>query len=245
MKDRERNDSLSPSSATDSVPAADPVSVVAIDGAAATGKTTTAAAVAEALGFAYVDSGAIYRAVALGLARAGIESADDPNLGDELGRLELTVVPQGTTFSISLGGERLGDEIRTPEVTTLSSQFAVHAEVRNRVREFLRAATQVGKLVVEGRDIGTDVFPDARLKVFLTADLEIRAKRRHADLIRMGRNVALDDVRRDLASRDERDSERRLAPLRQAADAIVVDTSTGGISDQVAAIVKAWRRLEP
>lgn len=214
--------------------------VIALDGASATGKTTLAAGVARALGFAYVDSGAIYRAVALVLQRAGVAESDDARIPAVLRALDLEVVPDGTRFDVRLHGDSVGDEIRTPEVTRLSSRFAVRGDVRERVRELLRDAALRGPLVVEGRDIGTDVFPDAELKLFLTADLDVRARRRHADLARIGRGLPVDQVQRELAERDARDSSRTLAPLRPAADAVRFDTSAGTLEEQIREIVEIW-----
>ena len=214
--------------------------VIAIDGASATGKTSVAAGVARELGFAYVDSGSIYRAVALALGREGVVDTDDPRIPVLLGELRLEVVPEGTRFDVRLDQVVLGDEIRTPEVTQASSRFAVRGDVRARVRELLREAAERGPLVVEGRDIGTVVFPDAPLKLFMTADLAVRARRRHLDLGRMGRKSTEAEVAAEMAERDARDSSRSLSPLRQAEDAVSIDSSDGTLEEQVARIVTLW-----
>jgi len=216
--------------------------IIAIDGGAGTGKTTSAALVAERLGFCYVDSGAVYRAVALALHGAGIRRADDPALAEALGRLALRIEPTPTAFRVFLGPRELGLELRSPEISHLSSALAVRSEVRERVTELLRAAASLGHLVVEGRDIGTVVFPDATLKVFLQAELMVRARRRRLDLARQGREQSEEQVARDLAERDQRDSSRSEAPLRRAPDALLVDTSATDIEGQVQQILDAYRR---
>ena len=215
--------------------------VIAIDGASATGKTSMAAGVARKLGFAYVDSGSIYRAVALALTRVGVTESDDPRIPALLRTLRLEVVPHGTQLEVRLDSVALGDEIRTPEVTRASSRFAVHGDVRARVRQILRDAAERGPLVVEGRDIGTVVFPDAELKLFLTADVAVRALRRHLDLFRMGRETSEAEVRREMEERDARDSTRSLSPLREADGAVLLDTSEGTQEEQIAEVVALWR----
>jgi cytidylate kinase len=221
--------------------------VIAIDGGAATGKTTTASRVAIRLGFCYVDSGAIYRAVAFGLGALGLsgdEDVENARLLEALASLQLEVDPTPRRFIVRLNGREVGDEIRTPEISALASRIARLPAVRVRVRELVREAARKGPLVVEGRDIGTVVFPDARLKVFLTADLSVRALRRQHDLRKQGREVPLADVERDLSERDQRDSTRAESPLRRADDAIVVPTWPGTVDEQVEAIVSAYREIE-
>ena len=218
--------------------------VVAIDGGAATGKTSTSALVAKRLGFGYVDSGAVYRTVALALHREGIEQGDDPRIETLLPDLRVEIDPAPGSFVVRLDGDLIGDEIRTPEISHLSSRLAVRVDIRDYVRAVLREACGRRSLVVEGRDIGTVVFPDAVLKVFLTASLEVRARRRWEDLQVLGSAATLATVRAELAERDERDSTRVEAPLTRAADAITVDTSLGTLEDQVDKIVAAFARVE-
>jgi cytidylate kinase len=216
--------------------------VIAIDGAAGTGKTTSAALVAERLGFCYVDSGAVYRAIALALRASGVESPDSPLLGQALAGLPLRIEPTPERFLVRLGDLELGEELRTPEVTRFSSRIAVRPDVRSRVRELLRQAGRIGPLVVEGRDIGTVVFPEAVLKVFLTADLPVRARRRRLDLLRQGIQQGEEEVARELAERDRRDSTRAEAPLRRPDGALEIDTGATDIAGQVRMILEGYVR---
>jgi cytidylate kinase len=213
--------------------------VIAIDGPAATGKTTTAAGVARELGFVYVDSGAIYRTAALAVARAP-ENRDLRSVLRSAG-ISAEAGPHG--FRVLVHGKTVSDEIRTPEITRMSSVLATRKEVRERVVEILRelAQTSGSPLVVEGRDIGTVVFPDALLKVFMVADLEERAKRRLRDLEAKGVESSVQDVETELAERDGRDSGRAVAPLARHPEAILVDTTQLTIPEQIQVIVGAYR----
>jgi len=214
--------------------------VIAIDGGAGTGKTTSAALVAERLGFCYVDSGAVYRAVALALREGGIADPADPRLGDRLASLTLRLQPDPGRFRVFLGERELGEELRTPAISRMASQIAVRADVRELVTRLLREAGRRGPMVVEGRDIGTVVFPDADLKVYLRADLPVRAARRRSDLLRQGIEQSQEEVEREMAERDQRDSHRKEAPLRMAPDALVVDTSRTDIEGQVRTILEGY-----
>jgi cytidylate kinase len=219
--------------------------VLAIDGPAGSGKTTSAREVARLLGFSFVDSGALYRAVALAAIRGGVSSCDDPKLPALLDNLPLHAEPVEGSFRVFLAGEEIGESLRGPEVTSLASKLAVDPQVRQRVGRWLRELAEQGPVVIEGRDIGTVVFPDADLKVFLTASLEERARRRTLDLEAHGRSEEVGAVSRRLAERDERDAGRAFAPLRRAPDAVEVDTTRTDIDGQVAQILRAWERVRP
>jgi CMP/dCMP kinase len=222
--------------------AADLFPVIAIDGGAGTGKTTSAAMVARRLGYGYVDSGAIYRAIALGLYESGIREEQDPRVSALAAALPLRIEPSPERFRIFLAGRELSDEIRLPEISSLSSRIAVLATVRQRAFHLMREAGTLGPLVVEGRDIGTVVFPDAILKVHLEAELPERTRRRRLELQAKGRDLPEEDVARDLADRDRRDSGRQEAPLKRAEGALVIDTTNRTIEDQVSVILEAARR---
>ncbi len=221
--------------------------IVAIDGPAGSGKTTTAKEVARRLGFLHLDSGALYRAFALAACERGWAGPDGDVPRERIAQLAaLDVggeVVQGTIVAV-LAGRRLADEIRTPEVTTCASIISTHPEIREQVNTVLRrlAAQHPTGIVCEGRDMGTVVFPEAELKVYMDARPEERARRR---LLQRGNDVSptsVSDERARLADRDRRDSQRAASPLRKADDAIVVDTTNLGFEEQVAQIVEAARR---
>ena len=207
--------------------------IIAIDGPAGSGKSTVARGVARRLGFTYLDSGAMYRAVTLAAIEAGADLSD----GEQLGRLAADAQIRlrerdGDDIQVLLGERDVSDEIRTPAVTGSSSQVAAHREVREALLRRQRALIADGNWVVEGRDIGTVVAPDAAVKAFLTADPEERARRRAAELRRRGVEAEADEVHRAMEQRDRLDSTRSAAPLRPADDAASIDT-TGLAAEQV------------
>jgi cytidylate kinase len=224
--------------ASDATPA---YPVIAIDGGAGTGKTTSAGLVAARLGFCYVDSGALYRAIAVALGAGEGGDAAAPAFAAAIETIPLCLEPAADRFHILLHGRELGAELRTPEVSRRASQLAVHGPVRARVGRLLREAARIGPLVVEGRDIGTVVFPQATLKVFLVARVAERAHRRRLDLLRQGIDQSEEQVARDLEERDRRDSTRADAPLREAEEALCLDTGTCTVDEQVEAILRAFR----
>jgi CMP/dCMP kinase len=205
--------------------------IVAIDGPAGAGKSTVARQLARRLGFTIIDTGAIYRSVALAARRAAVHWEDDDGLR------RLLDAGLGITFRddrVLLRGEDVTEAIRTPEISRGASVVSARPVVRQKLLQLQRdlgLASPRGS-VLEGRDIGTVVFPDADVKFFLTASDEARAQRRHAELVERGVSVPLSEVLADQQRRDRDDSERSIAPLRAAADAIVVDT-TGFDLDQV------------
>jgi cytidylate kinase len=218
--------------------------IVAIDGPAGAGKSTAAKRLAAALGFALVDTGAIYRAVALAASRQGIAFDDDARLAGVLQRLDVRFepLPAGGGQRVLLGGEDVSQAIRTPPMSLGASAVSARPVVRAGLLELQRRlATAPGNrgAVLEGRDIGTVVFPDADLKVFLTASPEVRARRRHAELQARGDPASYQDVLADQTRRDRDDSTREVAPLRPADDAVLLDTSALGLEEVVAALVRA------
>ena len=216
--------------------------VIAIDGPAGTGKTTSAREVARRLGFAYIDSGALYRAIALAASRDGIADPDDPRLGTLLERLPIHAQPGTETFRVRIGDADVTAHLRDPDVTSLASKLAVRADARARVCAWLRELAATGPAVIEGRDIGTAVFPDAELKVFMTAELDERARRRLLDLRKQGIDTRQEDVARSIEERDSRDTAREVAPLRRAPDAVLVDTTRTDVEGQVGRIIEEWKR---
>jgi len=219
--------------------------IVAIDGPAGAGKSTASRLVAARLGFAMVDTGAIYRVMALAATRAGIALDDDPRLAALLPSVEIRFAPPaapGDGQRVLLGKEDVSAEIRTPAMSLGASKVSGRAVVRAGLLDLQRRlALRSGNegAVLEGRDIGTVVFPDADAKFFLTASPECRARRRHAELQAKGDPATLDEVLADQLRRDRQDSERAVAPLRPAADALVVDTSGVPLPEVVDRLVAA------
>ncbi|NOT34274.1 MAG: (d)CMP kinase [Candidatus Eisenbacteria bacterium] len=216
--------------------------VVTIDGPAGAGKSTTARAVADALGFLYVDTGALYRAFALKVVERGLRPEDDVALEALASATEMTLSGRTDHPAVWLDGVEVSDRIRTPEVSELSSRLAARSVVRRRLVEIQRALRARGPLVAEGRDLGSVVFSDAEVKIFLDADLEARALRRHRELVERGIPARLAEVRDDLARRDERDRTRADSPLAVAPGSVVVDTSGLDIAEQVARVLDVVRR---
>ena len=211
--------------------------VIAIDGPAGSGKGTIAQGVAQALGFHYLDSGSLYRLVALKALEAGIPLDDGP-------RLARAAAGMATTFSgerVELDGVDVTTAIRSPAVSAAASQVAVHPEVRRTLLARQRAFRRPPGLVADGRDMGTVVFPDAALKVFLTASPEVRAERRYKQLIEKGISANLRALSRDLAERDARDANRPVAPLVPAPDSQVLDSSALSIDAVVERILQLYR----
>ncbi|MCD6448924.1 MAG: (d)CMP kinase [Thermotogaceae bacterium] len=207
---------------------------IAIDGPAGSGKTTVAKLVAEELDFGYLDTGAMYRAIALFLHENGIKESDDKGIDEVLSK----VVFEYRDGRLYLNGKMVGDEIRTVEAGMLASRYAANPVVRKHLSRLQRDIADDRKMVVEGRDIGTVVLPDADLKVFLTASVEERAKRRWKELKEKGGNISYKEILKQLKERDERDSKREVAPLKPAEDAVVIDTTNLTPVEVVYKIVK-------
>ncbi len=225
--------------------------IIAIDGPAGSGKSSTAQEVARRLGFLHLDSGALYRGFAYAACRGGWTSVTgevSESRIDEIARARLEVAVEDGSLRISLKGEKLGDsELRSHKVTACASKVAGYAPIRDRVTELLQdlAGAKPGGIVCEGRDIGTVVFPNARLKVYMTGSPEVRAKRR---LAQRGEATTEEAVRAEsarLVARDVADSERAMAPLRPADDAVVLDTSHVSFEEQVERVLElAGDRLD-
>ncbi|MFO1302769.1 MAG: (d)CMP kinase [Burkholderiales bacterium] len=211
--------------------------VIAVDGPAASGKGTIAAAVAAALGFHYLDSGALYRLVALQALRTGTGFEEGEALANLAAHLDVAFV----AGKILLEGDEVTADIRSERVSTGASEVAVHPAVRDALIDRQRAFRRPPGLVADGRDMGTVVFQDAPLKVFLTATAEERARRRHKQLIAKGISVTMDSLLRDIRERDARDAGRAAAPLRPAHDAVLLDTTELTIDEVVARVLSLWR----
>ncbi len=208
--------------------------IIAIDGPSASGKSTTAKGVAEKLGITHLDTGAMYRTVTWGLKKAAIHPSNDKKVQDFLKDLEIYF---DASNHIWLNGEDVSVEIRTGDISSRVSAVSAIPEVRERMVKIQRQIAGKKDCVLEGRDIGTVVFPDAEYKFFLVADTEIRAKRRLLDLERMGESSTLAELIVDIERRDAIDSSRDHSPLLQAEDAIPIDTSHLTINEQINKIV--------
>ncbi|MDP2870581.1 (d)CMP kinase [Methyloversatilis sp.] len=214
--------------------------VIAIDGPSASGKGTVAARVAAALGFHLLDSGALYRLTAVAALRGGASL-------DNAAALEAIATSLDVRFADNatwLAGEEVSDAMRSEDASVGASKVAVHQGVRHALLERQRAFRQLPGLVADGRDMASVVFPDAALKVFLTASVEVRAQRRYKQLIEKGVSANLESLSQDLRERDERDSKRANAPLVRVADAIPLDTSSMSADAAVRMILDAWEQVK-
>ena len=202
--------------------------IIAVDGPAGAGKSTVSKIVAAKLGYTYIDTGAMYRAVALKSSR----SCED--LVDIIEDTEIELDDKSRVF---LDGQEVTNEIRTPEISKLASDVSKFGFVRKKLTELQRKMATRGSVIMDGRDIGTEVLPNADLKIFLTASIEERARRRFEELQAKGQTVNFDAVKNELALRDKQDSEREIAPLKQAEDAILIDSTNLMIDEVVGKIL--------
>jgi cytidylate kinase len=213
--------------------------VVAIDGPSGAGKSTVARRVAGELGFDYLDTGALYRAVALGLTRRGVRPEDT---GQRLGEALQELRVEFKDGRVYLDGEDVSGEIRTPEMGHYSSVFSARKPVREFLLPVQKRAGERGGLVAEGRDMSTVVFPRAWRKFYLDASVEARTRRRYEQLREAGNPVSMERAGEDVIGRDERDSERAHSPLRVAGDAVYIDTSDLGVEEVVARVLEEIAR---
>jgi len=202
--------------------------VIAIDGPSGAGKSTLAKRLARDLGLMYLDTGAMYRALALKFLRQRIDLADVEITGEVVAKTEIDLKGQNGHIQVLLDGEDVSGVIRTPEVSQMASKVSALKVVRERMLDLQRALGRRGNVVAEGRDIGTVVFPGADVKVYLDASAQERGRRRYEELRAGGQDVSLAETIREMEERDKRDSERDLAPLRKAEDAVAIDSSALG-----------------
>jgi cytidylate kinase len=227
-----------------------PRPIVAIDGPAGAGKSTVARRLADALGFVLVDTGAIYRTVALAAKHAGIGWDDAAKVGELarslVARRAMVLAPDAKTgVRVRLDGHDVTDAIRAADMGMGASSVSAHPDVRTALLDMQRQAGDSGGVVLEGRDIGTVVFPDAEVKFFLTARPEVRARRRYDELVAKGESVTFDETLENVRRRDEQDTMRPVAPLRQAEDATRIDNSDIGVDDTVSRMVDRVRARGP
>lgn len=214
---------------------------VAIDGPSGAGKSTVARAAAAKLGYVYVDTGAMYRAIGLAVCRRGISGDDIAGIVATLPTVELAIRYQDGEQHILLCGEDVSDAIRTPEIAKYASQVSAVPEVRAFLLETQRNMAKNGNILMDGRDIGTVILPDAPVKIFLTASDEARAQRRYLELCEKGQQVTFDQVLHDIRQRDLQDSTRAVAPLKQADDAVLLDTSDITLEQSIEAVLRIIR----
>ena len=216
--------------------------IIAIDGPAASGKSTTAKMVAKKLEMTYLDTGAMYRAVTLALLRSNTDLDDYDSVCQVVDELELDIYDKGSKTIVKLDGEDVSDAIRSMPVTESVSAVSAMKYVRQTMIEIQRNIGKKTNCVVEGRDIGTVVFPDAEFKIFMVADVNMRAERRFKDLHEMGESRSFQDVLADLTRRDEKDSTRAYSPLQKADEAIEINTSMLSIDQQVRKIINLAKK---
>jgi len=217
--------------------------IIAIDGPAGSGKSTTAKLLAQKLNYLYLDTGAMYRAITLKALRQKIDEHDDSSLTELAENTDITLINRDGVLHVLLDGEDVTDKIRTPEIDRAISYVSMVPAVRRRMVELQRQLGKQGGVVAEGRDIGTVVFPQADLKIFLVASVEERGKRRWKELQARGVEVPLEQVIEEIQRRDKLDSSRKLSPLKKAPDAIEVDTTKLTIPQQVEVILQKVREV--
>lgn len=210
---------------------------IAIDGPAGAGKSTISKKVAKQLGYVYIDTGAMYRTVGLKAVNCGIDTADAEGVSSILPGLDIDIRHEGVEQYIYLDGENVSDKIRTPEISMAASNVSAIPAVRVAMVDMQRKLAANHDVVMDGRDIATFVLPDAEVKIFLTASVDARARRRYNELVEKGQNVTLEDVKQEMIQRDQNDSTREVSPLKIADDATVIDTSELTLEESVEKVI--------
>ena len=210
---------------------------VAIDGPAGAGKSTIAKIVAKEKGFIYVDTGAMYRAMAIHFIKNGIAADENEKISEAADTADVTIEYINGEQQVLLNGENVTPFLRTEEVGNMASASSVNGDVRRKLVELQKKLAATTNVVMDGRDIGTCVLPNAQVKVYLTASVEVRAERRYKELIEKGQEADLEKIKKDIEERDYRDMNRDISPLRQAEDAVLVDSSNLNIQESADAIL--------
>ena len=214
---------------------------VAVDGPAGAGKSTISRAAAKELGFIYVDTGAMYRAMAYYFLQNGIKPEDEKAISDACPKVDVTIKYVNGEQQVILNGENISGKIRTEEVGNMASATSVYPIVRTKLVDLQRQLAAKENVIMDGRDIGTVVLPDANVKIFLTASSKVRARRRFDELTEKGIQCDFDEIERDIIERDKRDMNRETSPLKQAEDAVLLDSSEldiDGVVEKMKEIIK-------
>lgn len=214
---------------------------IAIDGPAGAGKSTIAKAAAKKLGFIYVDTGAMYRAMAVYFLDRGIGPLEEEKIREACGNAEITIRHEDGRQQVFLNGENVSGRIRTQEVGEMASRISVYLPVREKLVKLQQQLAKTSQVIMDGRDIGTCVLPDAQAKIYLTASTRVRAERRLKELLEKGQECSLEEIEDEIKERDYRDMHREQSPLRQAEDAVLLDTSQMDpeqVTERIIAIAK-------
>ena len=217
---------------------------IAIDGPAGAGKSTIAKRLAKKLGFIYVDTGAMYRAMAYYFLQKKTDPSDETAIAAMCPDVDVTIAYEGNEQQVLLNGENVNGFIRTEEVGNMASSVSVYPVVRTKLVELQRQLAAKSDVIMDGRDIGTCVLPDAQVKIYLTASSATRAKRRFDELAAKGETCALEQIEKDIIDRDYRDMHRETSPLKQAEDAVLVDSSEMNIDEVVDAIYQIYEKTK-
>lgn len=213
---------------------------IAIDGPAGAGKSTIAKKVAKELGFIYVDTGAMYRAMALYFLENNIAKEDEQAVSKAAQSADITIRYDNGEQQVLLNGENVTNRLRKEEVGNTASVTSAYAAVRQKLVELQQQLAKKENVIMDGRDIGTVVLPQAQVKIYLTASVETRAKRRYDELVQKGADCDIKEIEKDIAERDYRDMHRENSPLKQAEDAVLIDSSDMGIGDVVHSIITIY-----
>ena len=214
---------------------------VAVDGPAGAGKSTIAKLVAKKKGFIYVDTGAMFRALAIHFLKKGIHPEDRENIIEACKDVEVSIAYENDAQQVYLNGENVTTQLRTEEVGNMASRISSVPEVRTKLLELQRELAKTKDVIMDGRDIGTVILPDADVKIYLTASVQTRAQRRFDELKEKGMDCDFDEIAKDIADRDYRDMNREIAPLKQTQDAVLVDSSDMTIQEVVDTICSYCR----
>lgn len=217
---------------------------IAIDGPAGAGKSTIAKTIAKKLEFIYVDTGAMYRAMALYFIRHQIDPSDENAINQACPDIHVSIAYENGIQQVLLNGENVNGQIRTEEVGNMASKTSAYKMVRATLLDLQRNLAKTSNILMDGRDIGTNVLPNANLKIYLTASSKVRAKRRYDELVEKGVKADFDQIEQDIIVRDRQDMEREIAPLKKAEDAVLVDSSDMTIEEVVNTVIDAFEKVK-